>query len=142
MFTGSIVAIVTPMDEKGNVCRASLKKLIDYHVASGTSAIVSVGTTGESATLNHDEHADVVMMTLELADGRIPVIAGTGANATAEAISLTQRFNDSGIVGCLTQMRGCGRLSEYATAQPVHFQQVACATPAPQCSYDARRKVL
>ena len=96
MFTGSIVAIVTPMDEKGNVCRASLKKLIDYHVASGTSAIVSVGTTGESATLNHDEHADVVMMTLELADGRIPVIAGTGANATAEAISLTQRFNDSG----------------------------------------------
>jgi len=102
MFTGSIVAIVTPMDEKGNVCRASLKKLIDYHVASGTSAIVSVGTTGESATLNHDEHADVVMMTLELADGRIPVIAGTGANATAEAISLTQRFNDSGIVGCLT----------------------------------------
>ena len=54
MFTGSIVAIVTPMAEKGNVCRASLKKLIDYHVASGTSAIVSVGTTGESATLNHD----------------------------------------------------------------------------------------
>ncbi len=98
MFTGSIVAIVTPMDEKGNVCRASLKKLIDYHVASGTSAIVSVGTTGESATLNHDEHADVVMMTLELADGRIPVIAGTGANAIAEAISLTQRFNDSGII--------------------------------------------
>ena len=93
MFTGSIVAIVTPMDEKGNVCRASLKKLIDYHVASGTSAIVSVGTTGESATLNHDEHADVVMMTLDLADGRIPVIAGTGANATAEAISLTQRIS-------------------------------------------------
>ncbi|MEI8465236.1 dihydrodipicolinate synthase family protein, partial [Escherichia coli] len=92
----------TPMDEKGNVCRACLKKLIDYHVASGTSAIVSLGTTGESATLNHDEHADVVMMTLELADGRIPVIAGTGANATGEAISLTQRFNDSGIVGCLT----------------------------------------
>ena len=59
MFTGSIVAIVTPMDEKGNVCRASLKKLIDYHVASGTSAIVSVGTTGESATLNHDEHAEM-----------------------------------------------------------------------------------
>lgn len=102
MFTGSIVALVTPMDENGNVCRTSLKKLIDYHVASGTSAIVSVGTTGESATLSHEEHGDVVMMTLELADGRIPVIAGTGANATAEAISLTQRFNDSGIVGCLT----------------------------------------
>ena len=94
MFTGSIVALITPMDLKGNVCRSSLKKLIDYHVASGTSAIVSVGTTGESATLSHDEHGDVVMMTLDLADGRIPVIAGTGANATSEAISLTQRFND------------------------------------------------
>ena len=72
MFTGSIVALVTPMDEKGNVCRSSMKKLIDYHVANGTSAIVSVGTTGESATLSHDEHGDVVMLTLELADGRIP----------------------------------------------------------------------
>ncbi|SUG13878.1 dihydrodipicolinate synthase [Salmonella enterica subsp. arizonae] len=69
MFTGSIVALVTPMDEKGNVSRSCLKKLIDYHVANGTSAIVSVGTTGESATLSHDEHGDVVMMTLELADG-------------------------------------------------------------------------
>ena len=78
MFTGSIVALVTPMDEKGNVCRSSMKKLIDYHVANGTSAIVSVGTTGESATLSHEEHGDVVMLTLELADGRIPVIAGTG----------------------------------------------------------------
>ena len=83
MFTGSIVAIVTPMDEKGNVCRASLKKLIDYHVASGTSAIVSVGTTGESATLNHDEHADVVMMTLELADGLRKPLAWRSASMTA-----------------------------------------------------------
>ena len=63
MFTGSIVALVTPMDENGNVCRTSLKKLIDYHVANGTSAIVSVGTAGESATLSHEEHGDVVMMT-------------------------------------------------------------------------------
>ena len=130
MFTGSIVAIVTPMDEKGNVCRASLKKLIDYHVASGTSAIVSVGTTGESATLNHDEHADVVMMTLELADGRIPVIAGTGANATAEAISLTQRFNDSGIVGCLTVTPYYNRPSQEGLYQ--HFKAIAEHTDLPQ----------
>lgn len=102
MFTGSIVALVTPMDDKGAVDRASLKKLIDYHVASGTAAIVSVGTTGESATLAHDEHVDVVLQTLELADGRIPVIAGTGANATAEAIALTTRFANTGVVGCLT----------------------------------------
>ncbi len=64
MFTGSIVALVTPMDNKGNICRASLEKLIDYHVASGTAAIVSVGTTGESATLSHAEHVDVVTMTV------------------------------------------------------------------------------
>ncbi|HFW9017413.1 TPA: 4-hydroxy-tetrahydrodipicolinate synthase [Shigella flexneri] len=134
MFTGSIVAIVTPMDEKGNVCRASLKKLIDYHVASGTSAIVSVGTTGESATLNHDEHADVVMMTLELADGRIPVIAGTGANATAEAISLTQRFNDSGIVGCLTVTPYYNRPSQEGLYQ--HFKAIAEHTDLPQILYN------
>ncbi len=133
MFTGSIVAIVTPMDEKGNVCRASLKKLIDYHVASGTSAIVSVGTTGESATLNHDEHADVVMMTLDLADGRIPVIAGTGANATAEAISLTQRFNDSGIVGCLTVTPYYNRPSQEGLYQ--HFKAIAEHTDLPQILY-------
>ena len=88
MFTGSIVAIVTPMDEKGNVCRAA-EKLIDYHVASGTSAIVSVGTTGESATLNHDEHADVVMMTLDRLMEAHSDDAGTGANATAGNIGLT-----------------------------------------------------
>ena len=134
MFTGSIVAIVTPMDEKGNVCRASLKKLIDYHVASGTSAIVSVGTTGESATLTHDEHADVVMMTLELADGRIPVIAGTGANATAEAISLTQRFNDSGIVGCLTVTPYYNRPSQEGLYQ--HFKAIAEHTDLPQILYN------
>ena len=82
---GSIVAVITPMDSAGNVDRKSLKQLVDYHVANKTSAIVSVGTTGESATLNHKEHVDVVKATLELADGRIPIIAGTGANATAEA---------------------------------------------------------
>lgn len=65
MFTGSSVALITPMDAKGAVDRAALKKLIDFHVASGTSTIVSVGTTGESATLSHDEHGEVVMLTLD-----------------------------------------------------------------------------
>ncbi|STS84310.1 dihydrodipicolinate synthase [Klebsiella pneumoniae] len=130
MFTGSIVALVTPMDENGNVCRTSLKKLIDYHVANGTSAIVSVGTTGESATLSHEEHGDVVMMTLELADGRIPVIAGTGANATAEAISLTKRFNDSGVVGCLTVTPYYNRPTQEGLFQ--HFKAIAEHTDLPQ----------
>ncbi|MTD37750.1 4-hydroxy-tetrahydrodipicolinate synthase [Erwinia sp. CPCC 100877] len=134
MFTGSIVALITPMDDKGNVCRASLKKLIDYHVESGTSAIVSVGTTGESATLSHDEHSDVVMMTLELADGRIPVIAGTGANATSEAISLTKRFNDSGIVGCLTVVPYYNRPTQEGLFQ--HFKAIAENTRLPQILYN------
>lgn len=134
MFTGSIVALVTPMDDKGNVCRSSLKKLIDYHVANGTSAIVSVGTTGESATLSHDEHGDVVMMTVELADGRIPVIAGTGANATAEAISLTQRFNNSGVVGCLTVTPYYNRPTQEGLFQ--HFKAIAEHTDLPQILYN------
>ncbi|HKM95780.1 MAG TPA: 4-hydroxy-tetrahydrodipicolinate synthase [Buttiauxella sp.] len=134
MFTGSIVALVTPMDEKGNVCRSSLKKLIDYHVASGTAAIVSVGTTGESATLSHDEHGDVVLMTLELADGRIPVIAGTGANATSEAISLTKRFENSGIVGCLTVTPYYNRPTQEGLYQ--HFKAIAGSTDLPQMLYN------
>ena len=134
MFTGSIVALVTPMDEKGQVDRSSLKKLIDYHVANGTSAIVSVGTTGESATLSHDEHGDVVLMTVDLADGRIPVIAGTGANATAEAISLTQRFNNSGIVGCLTVTPYYNRPTQEGLFQ--HFKAIAEHTDLPQILYN------
>ncbi|QCR35350.1 4-hydroxy-tetrahydrodipicolinate synthase [Nissabacter sp. SGAir0207] len=134
MFTGSIVALVTPMDDKGAVDRASLKKLIDYHVASGTSAIVSVGTTGESATLSHDEHGDVVMQTLELADGRIPVIAGTGANATAEAISLTRRFEQSGVVGCLTVTPYYNKPTQEGLFQ--HFRAIAENTALPQILYN------
>ena len=134
MFTGSIVALVTPMDDKGNVCRASLKKLIDYHVASGTAAIVSVGTTGESATLSHEEHGDVVMLTLDLADGRIPVIAGTGANATAEGISLTKRFENSGVVGCLTVTPYYNRPTQEGLFQ--HFKAIAESTALPQMLYN------
>ncbi|MBB1201840.1 4-hydroxy-tetrahydrodipicolinate synthase [Enterobacteriaceae bacterium 89] len=134
MFTGSIVALVTPMDEKGQVDRSSLKTLIDYHVANGTSAIVSVGTTGESATLSHDEHGDVVMMTVDLADGRIPVIAGTGANATSEAISLTQRFNNCGIVGCLTVTPYYNRPTQEGLFQ--HFKAIAEHTDLPQILYN------
>ncbi|MBA0205176.1 4-hydroxy-tetrahydrodipicolinate synthase [Pectobacterium aroidearum] len=134
MFTGSIVALVTPMDAKGAVDRASLKKLIDYHVASGTSAIVSVGTTGESATLSHDEHGDVVMLTLELSDGRIPVIAGTGANATAEGVSLTKRFHSTGVVGCLTVTPYYNKPTQEGLYQ--HFKAIAEHTDLPQILYN------
>ncbi|OTA18895.1 N-acetylneuraminate lyase [Xenorhabdus beddingii] len=133
-FTGSIVALITPMDSAGRIDKAGLKKLVDYHIASGTSAIVSVGTTGECATLSHDEHVEVVLRTLEVADGRIPVIAGTGANATAEAISLTQRFENTGVVGCLSVTPYYNRPSQEGLY--LHYKAIAENTDLPQILYN------
>ncbi|MDE1477004.1 4-hydroxy-tetrahydrodipicolinate synthase [Xenorhabdus bovienii] len=133
-FTGSMVAMVTPMNSNGQIDKTSLKKLIDYHIASGTSSIISVGTTGECATLNQDEHVDVVLTTLELADGRIPVIAGTGANATAEAISLTRRFENTGIAGCLSVTPYYNRPSQEGLYQ--HYKAIADNTDLPQILYN------
>ena len=89
-ITGSLVALVTPMKEGGEVDFTALKRLVEWHISSGTSAIVSVGTTGESATLSQAENVEVVGKTIEYVNGRIPVIAGTGANSTAEAIEMTR----------------------------------------------------
>ncbi|CDL87707.1 4-hydroxy-tetrahydrodipicolinate synthase [Xenorhabdus cabanillasii] len=133
-FTGSMVAIITPMDSTGQVDKSSLKKLIDYHVASGTSSIVSVGTTGECATLTHDEHVDVVLTTLELADGRIPIIAGTGANATTEAISLTRCFENTGVVGCLSVTPYYNKPSQEGLYQ--HYKAISENTDLPQILYN------
>ena len=88
---GSLVALVTPLSENGEVDYAALQKLLDWHVEQGTDGIVSVGTTGESATLNLKEHIEVVEFTVKHINGRLPVIAGTGANSTEEAVDLTQR---------------------------------------------------
>ncbi|QCI15788.1 4-hydroxy-tetrahydrodipicolinate synthase [Buchnera aphidicola] len=134
MFTGSIVALITPMDEKGHICRTSLKKLIDYHVINKTKAIVSIGTTGESATLSQEEHINVVMLTLELADQRIPIIAGTGANATTEAISLTKRFEKSGIAGCLSVTPYYNKPTQEGLYQ--HFKAISENTELPQILYN------
>lgn len=134
MLTGSIVALVTPMDEKGNIDRISLRNLIDYHVTSGTTAIVAVGTTGEISTLTHEEHGDVVMWTLELSDGRMPIIAGTGANSTSDAISLTRRFNDSGIVACLSVTPYYNRPNQEGLFQ--HFKAIAESSDLPQILYN------
>ena len=96
MFRGSIVALITPMHEDGRVDEEALRHLVDFHVEAGTAAIVSVGTTGESATLSEPEHCDLIRRTVEFADGRLPVIAGTGANATTEAIRLTRCAQEAG----------------------------------------------
>jgi 4-hydroxy-tetrahydrodipicolinate synthase len=96
MLTGSLVAIVTPMLEDGSLDLARFRSLIDWHVAEGTQGIVVVGTTGESPTVDFDEHKELIRVAVEYAAGRIPVIAGTGANSTAEAIELSESAKQSG----------------------------------------------
>ena len=96
-----MVALVTPMFADGSVDFDSLSKLIEMHIESGTAAIVSMGTTGESATLDMDEHCEVMRRTVELAAGRIPIIGGTGSNSTTEAIQLTRCAQQGGVDACL-----------------------------------------
>lgn len=102
MITGSLVAIVTPMHEDGSLDYASLRRLIDFHIAEGTDGIVIVGTTGESPTVDFEEHCELIRATVEHSAGRIPVIAGTGANSTREAIELAQHAKSVGVDACLT----------------------------------------
>lgn len=134
MFTGSLVALVTPMDTKGNVDHVSLKKMVEYHIENGTSAIVSVGTTGESATLDHHEHIDVIKRTIDYADGRIDIIAGTGSNATKEAIELTRQVENIGVVGCLTVAPYYNKPTQEGLYQ--HFKAIAESSPLPQIIYN------
>lgn len=134
MFKGSIVALITPMDDKGMIDKVSLKRLIDYHVNSGTNAIVVVGTTGEMSGLSHQEHINIVMWTLEISDGRIPVIAGTGANSTSEAILLTNSLNNSNVVGCLSVTPYYNRPNQDGLFQ--HFKAIAENTNLPQILYN------
>jgi 4-hydroxy-tetrahydrodipicolinate synthase len=101
MIQGSIVALVTPMDEGGALDKAGLKKLIEFHIENKTDALVAVGTTGESATLDEKEHCEVIKWVVDLVGGRIPVIAGTGANSTTEAITLTRSAKEAGADACL-----------------------------------------
>ena len=101
MLQGSNVALITPMKPNGDVDWPALEGLIDWHLESGTHGIVPVGTTGESATLDHDEHKRVVEATLRRVDGRIPIIAGTGSNSTAEAVELTAAAAKAGADACL-----------------------------------------
>ena len=101
MFSGSIVAIVTPMQADGAVDFGALDRLVQFHLDNGTDGIVAVGTTGESATLDVEEHLEVVRRIIAKAAKRIPVIAGTGANSTKEAIELTRRSKEAGVDGCL-----------------------------------------
>ncbi len=134
LFYGSIVALITPMDTHGEVDYDEMKKLVDYHVAAGTNAIVSVGTTGESATLSIDENVKTILKTLEFADGRIPVIAGTGANATSEAITMTKLLHNSGVAGCLSVVPYYNKPTQEGMYQ--HYKAIAECTDLPQILYN------
>ncbi|MDC2825438.1 4-hydroxy-tetrahydrodipicolinate synthase [Rodentibacter pneumotropicus] len=134
LFFGSIVALVTPMDNHGGIDFETLEKLVEFHIDAGTDAIVSVGTTGESATLSIEENVKVIEKTVELAKGRIPIIAGTGANATSEAIVMTKLVRDSGVAGCLSVVPYYNKPTQEGMYQ--HFKAIAECTDLPQILYN------
>jgi 4-hydroxy-tetrahydrodipicolinate synthase len=134
MFRGSIVALVTPMHADGEIDDASLQRLVDFHVAQGTAAIVSVGTTGESATLDEDEHCAVIRRTVEFAAGRLPVIAGTGANSTREAITLTRCAREAGADAALLVTPYYNKPTQQGLY--LHHRAVAEAVDIPQILYN------
>jgi 4-hydroxy-tetrahydrodipicolinate synthase len=134
MITGSIVAIVTPMSDDGRLDYDSLKKLIDFHVQEGTDGIVIVGTSGESPTVNVDEHAELIRTTVQHAAGRIPVIAGTGANSTAEAIELTRFAKSVGADAALSVVPYYNKPTQEGLYQ--HFRSIAEAVDIPVILYN------
>ena len=134
MITGSIVALVTPMRADGAVDHEALAKAVDRVIEAGSAAVVSVGTTGESATLDVDEHTEVIRRTIDVAAGRVPIIAGTGANSTAEAIHLTEAAKAAGADAALL-------VTPYYNKPPQeglyrHFKAVAEAVDIPQILYN------
>ena len=129
MFQGSIVAIVTPMHDDGAVDFDALKKLVKFHIDAGTDAIVSVGTTGESATLSMAEHSEVIRQTIEYAAGAIPVIAGTGANSTTEALELTENAKRAGADACLLVTPYYNKPTQEGLYQ--HFRKIAESVDVP-----------
>jgi len=134
MITGSIVAMVTPMHADGQVDWESLDQLVEFHIKQGTDAIVAVGTSGESATLSTREHIDVVERVVKVTAGRRPIIAGTGANSTSEAIELTQEAKRVGADACLL-------VTPYYNKPPQrglirHHEAIAAAVDIPQILYN------
>lgn len=134
MFKGSLVAIVTPMMPDGSLDLPALRALIDWHVEQGTDGIVIVGTTGESPTVDIEEHCLLVRTAVEHANGRIPVIAGTGANSTSEAIELTARARELGADACLLVAPYYNKPTQEGLYQ--HFKAVAEAVDIPQILYN------
>lgn len=134
MLSGSMVAVVTPMDADGAVNYAQFAKVIDFHVHAGTEALIVAGTTGESATLDHDEHIELIERACELAGGRIPIIAGTGSNSTTQTLKLSRAVDELPIVAFLV-------VTPYYNKPPQegmrrHFLSVADAVSKPLILYN------
>ena len=131
---GSMVAIVTPMLQNGEIDYESLEGLIEFHVLNKTDVIVSVGTTGESATLNFKEHESVIKKTLRIVNGRLPVIAGTGANSTSEAIELTNKAKELGADACLLVTPYYNKPTQNGLFE--HYKKIADSVSIPQILYN------
>jgi 4-hydroxy-tetrahydrodipicolinate synthase len=134
MIQGSIVAIVTPMLATGDIDYPAFDKLLDWHVASGTDAVVVVGTTGESPTLTMEEHCEVIARCVRTIKGRIPVIAGTGSNSTDEAIYYTRAAKELGADACLLVTPYYNKPSQEGLYQ--HFRKIAEEVDIPQILYN------
>ncbi|MGB1109700.1 MAG: 4-hydroxy-tetrahydrodipicolinate synthase [Gammaproteobacteria bacterium] len=134
MFRGSMVALVTPMTPAGDIDFDSLDALVEWHIEKGTDAIVAVGTTGESATLDHKEHCAVVRRVVDVAKGRVPVIAGTGSNSTQEAIALSECAKGAGADACLLVTPYYNKPTQEGLYQ--HYRVIAEAVALPHILYN------
>ncbi|HEX6530472.1 MAG TPA: 4-hydroxy-tetrahydrodipicolinate synthase, partial [Burkholderiales bacterium] len=134
MITGSLVAIVTPMHEDGRLDLARFRQLIDWHVAEGTDGIVVVGTTGESPTVNFDEHKELIRLAVQHSRGRIPIIAGTGGNSTAEAVELTESAKKTGATACLSVVPYYNKPTQEGLYR--HFRKIAESVDLPMILYN------
>jgi len=134
MIAGSMVALVTPMDAQGGLDWIGLSKLVDFHLQEGTHAIVAVGTTGESATLDVTEHVEVIRRVVDQVNGRIPVIAGTGGNSTRESVELTRAAKQVGADACLLVTPYYNKPTQEGLYQ--HFRHIAESVAIPQILYN------
>ncbi|MFV2056029.1 MAG: 4-hydroxy-tetrahydrodipicolinate synthase [Thiohalomonadales bacterium] len=134
MFQGSMVALVTPMALDGTVDYKKLSDLVEFHISNNTDAIVTVGTTGESATLDAVEHCDVIRQVVMYASGRIPIIAGTGSNSTREAIELTSCAKEAGADACLLVTPYYNKPTQVGLYE--HYKKIAESVAIPQILYN------
>ncbi len=134
MITGSLVAIVSPMRDDGALDYDAYRRLIEWHIAEGTKGIVAVGTTGESPTVDHDEHCELIRVAVETVRRRVPVIAGTGGNSTSEAIDLTQHAKRAGADATLQVVPYYNKPTQEGLYQ--HFRKVAETVDLPVILYN------